>query len=126
MASTPAVSLATCSTRNYARNRRKPTVGWHCLDTRSQIVFLLLFSPLVKQVVYPRPNRRGLIEASHPFVRSPFSRSIRALTGAASLKLSNGYGSFFPMFAIRALTGAASLKLLCLVGFQVGVHLSAP
>ena len=83
---TPAVSLATYGRGNYARNRRKPAAGWHCLDTRSQIVYLLLFSQLLKKAASPRLNRRGPIEALAGATSKRARHSLRALIGAAPLK----------------------------------------
>lgn len=51
----PAASLATYSRMNYARNRHKPAAGWHCLDTRSQIAYLLPFSQLLKKAALSAP-----------------------------------------------------------------------
>ncbi len=40
----------------------------------------------VASEAYPRPNRRGLIEAHRFSAQNPAANTIRALTGAASLK----------------------------------------
>ena len=66
----------------------------------------------VHRLGYPRPHRRGPIEATERPEQHPQAPTIRVLTGAAPLKQGiAGYGDT-DTTAIRVLTGAAPLKLV--------------
>ena len=59
---------------------------------------------------YPRPHRRGPIEATAQRVPRYTLVAIRVLTGAAPLKPQRTHTTPFPSWPIRVLTGTAPLK----------------